>query len=88
MIFTTTSEGDEKLFEEQIDAHPLLSRCQEITLSRRDLAQAFAARAKQIALAEGLDGPDDSEYLKLVRNCKNNMRAVLQAIEAGVMHNG
>jgi DNA polymerase-3 subunit gamma/tau len=88
MIFTTTCEGNESLFEDNIDAHPLLSRCQEIPLSRRDLAQAFAERAKQIALAEGLNGMDDSEYLKLVRNCKNNMRAVLQAIEAGVMNNG
>jgi len=87
MIFTTTSEGNEQLFEDQIDAHPLLSRCQEIPLSRRDLAQPFAVRAREIAISEGLNGQPEGAYLKLVRDCKNNMRAVLQAIEAGAMHN-
>jgi replication-associated recombination protein RarA len=33
VIFTTTSDGQESLFEDQIDAHPLLSRCTEIYLS-------------------------------------------------------
>jgi len=42
VIFTTTSEGQDSLFEDNIDAHPLLSRCQEIALSRRDLAKPFA----------------------------------------------
>jgi DNA polymerase-3 subunit gamma/tau len=86
IIFTTTSEGEDKLFEDQIDAHPLLSRCQEITLARRDLAAPFAARAKAIAQAEGLDGLPDGEYLKLAREHKNNMRSMLQAIEAGAMN--
>jgi hypothetical protein len=51
------------------------------------LAQAFAARARDIAIAEGLNGRAEGDYIKLVRDCKNNMRAVLQAIEAGVMKN-
>lgn len=85
VIFTTTNEGQDNLFEEKIDAHPLLSRCQEVPLSRRDLAQSFAERAKQIAQAENLDGKPDEDYLKLVRKHKNNMRAVLQEIEAGEM---
>lgn len=33
-IFTTTVDEQEKLFED-IDAYPLLSRCQELPLSRR-----------------------------------------------------
>ncbi len=87
VIFTTTSEGQESLFEDNIDSHPLLSRCQEIQLSRRDLAKPFAERAKQIAQAENLDGRPEAEYLKLVRRHKNNLRAVLQVIEAGGMNN-
>jgi len=36
--FTTTNDGQESLFDDQIDAHPLLSRCVELSLSRRGLA--------------------------------------------------
>lgn len=34
-LFTTTADGQESLFDDQIDAHPLLSRCVELPLSRR-----------------------------------------------------
>ena len=36
---TTTCDGQDSLFEDQIDAHPLLSRCQILQLARRDLAK-------------------------------------------------
>jgi len=85
VIFTTTKEGQESLFEEQIDASPLLSRCLACNLSAYGVAEGFARRAKEIAAAEGLDGRPLGDYLKLVRKHKNNMRAVLQAIEAGEM---
>ena len=84
-IFTTTCDGQESLFEDQIDAHPLLSRCIEIGLSRRGLAQPFAERAREIAQSEGLDGKPISAYLELVKQCRNNLRAVLQKIEAREM---
>jgi DNA polymerase-3 subunit gamma/tau len=85
VVFTTTSDQHESLFEEQLDAHPLLSRCIELPLARRDLAKAFAARAREIAQREGLDGRDIGEYVKLAQRCKNNLRAMLGAIEAGEM---
>ena len=84
-IFTTTNEGVEDLFEEKIDAHPLLSRCQEIKLARRNLSEPFARRARDVAIASGLNGQPQSEYDKLVRKHKNNLRAVLQEIESGSM---
>ena len=84
-IFTTTCEGQESLFENYSDGSPLLSRCLDFALARRGLAEAFAARAKQIAEREGLDGRDLKDYLRLVQNHKNNFRAVIQAIEAGEM---
>jgi len=82
-IFTTTVDGQEALFEGVDDAHPLLSRCIDLPLARRDLAKAFAERARQIADKEGLNGQPIQAYVRLCQKHRNNFRAVLQAIEAG-----
>lgn len=84
-IFTTTSDGQDALFEECEDSHPLLSRCVILSLSRRDLAKPFAERVRNIAIAEGMDGCPTESYVKLLQGCKNNLRAALQAVEAGEM---
>lgn len=85
VIFTTTRAGQDSLFEDHHDAAPLLSRCVELTLSAYGLAQPFAKRAQEIARAEGLDGKPLAAYVKLVQECKNNLRAVLQRIDEGGM---
>ncbi len=85
VVFTTTVDGQAELFADHEDTGPLLSRCVPIRLTRQGLAKPFAERARAIAQAEGLDGRPIASYVRLAQDCKNNMRAMLQAIEAGEM---
>src|SRR5436853_2238 len=81
IIFTTTTEGQEALFEDYDDASPLLSRCLRLDLARRDLAKPFAERARLITEKEGLDGRPIDQYVRLVQKHRQNLRAALQEIE-------
>jgi DNA polymerase III delta prime subunit len=87
-VFTTTSDAQESLFEDNEDAGPLLSRCVRIALSRQALCKPFAARLREIAGAENLDGRPIEAYERLVKDSGNNFRAALQAIESGAMLGG
>lgn len=84
-IFTTTVDGQQSLFDDYDDASPLLSRCVRVELSRRGLAESFAARALEIARAESMDGKPIEQYVRLAKETRNNMRAMLTAIEGGCM---
>ena len=84
-IFTTTKQGQEKLFDDQIDASPLLSRCIDIQLTNQGLARTFAEHCRSIATAENLNGKPVESYIRLAQKCKNNCRAMLNEIESGAM---
>ncbi|RKY05225.1 MAG: hypothetical protein DRP56_09155 [Planctomycetota bacterium] len=84
-VFTTTKQGESKLFDDQIDANPLLSRCIKIELTNQGLARAFGKHCRQIATAENLNGKPIESYVKLAQKCKNNCRMMLQEIESGYM---
>lgn len=84
-IFTTTCEAQKSMFDVKIDAGAILSRCMEISLSRRDLARPFAEKCHEIANKEGLNGKPIEDYIKLARACGNNFRKMLQEIESGAM---
>jgi len=83
VIFTTTQPADKDLFGDFTE--PLLSRCVVFEFTNQGLAKAFAARAKEIARAENLDGKSDAAYLRLVQDSHNSMRKALQAIYSGRM---
>lgn len=84
-VFTTTKQGEAKLFEDDIDASPLLSRCVQISLTNQGLANVFAELCRQIATKENLNGKPLQNYIRLAQNCKNNCREMLMAIESGEM---
>ncbi len=85
IIFTTTKEGESGLFDDNIDASPLLSRCIKIELTNQGLASVFAIHCMKIATAKNLNGKPLQSYIKLAAKCHNNCRAMLQEIESGYM---
>ena len=85
VVFTTTKDGQARLFDDSIDAAPLLSRCIPIELSVDEVQREFPLAVQRIARAEKLDGRPLSAYRELADRHAFNMRAMLQAVETGLM---
>lgn len=84
-VFTTTKQGQEALFDDNIDASPLLSRCSVVALTNQGLATVFAEHCRAIATEHNLNGKPLQTYVRLAQTLKNNCRAMLQSIEDGDM---
>jgi hypothetical protein len=56
-----------------------------LALDRRGLSKTFAERARSIAHAEGLDGKPIEDYIRLAKDSRNSLRAMIQAIESRAM---
>jgi len=85
IVFTTTVDGQLSFEGCNMDSGPLLSRCLLLELSQRGLCKPFARRVQEIAQTEGLNGQPIEKYERLAKECRNNMRAMLQAVELGEM---
>lgn len=83
-VFTTTAQGQQALFED-IDSHPLLSRCLKFELQVEDCAAEIVERAQAIAETEGLGAATPREFQKLAKDCRYNLRDILTHIETGEM---
>jgi replication-associated recombination protein RarA len=84
-VFTTTTAGQQRLFDTKFDAQPFLSRAMMFELSLHGHELDFAQRVMEIARAEDLDGRPLCEYVDLIRRCKGNLRQALNAVESGEM---
>lgn len=83
-VFTTTAVAQKSLFDERIDADPLLSRCEvfdDLTVNVRVAGEYV----KRIAQAEGLDGQPLEAYVQLALACKGNIRMMLSKVGRGAM---
>jgi replication-associated recombination protein RarA len=79
LIFTTTIEGQGKLYDEQLDASPLLSRCFRINITGQGLKRPVAEWLKMKAAESGLDGHHPlSWFEQRMEDSKNNVRAAIQ----------
>lgn len=75
-ILTTTNEGEEKLFED-IDAEPLMGRCNVIRLARQGLCKPFARLLKANLADAGIDGHlENAWYERVVKDAGNSGRAM------------
>lgn len=63
----------------------MAGRCVPIPITSQGLREPMAERLQLIAQMEDLDGKPLASYVQLMKDCKNNIRAAIQAIKSGRM---
>lgn len=81
--FTTTLDGEKKLFTDEIETIPFSSRTIQIRLGDPDVIPT-AQHLQRVAQSHNLDGQPLAEYVKLLRSNHGNIRQCLQDIDAGI----
>jgi replication-associated recombination protein RarA len=79
-VFTTTAVGEAMLLEDCADAGPLMSRCHVVRIGAPDEG-ACVRYLERVARLEGLPKRPRSDYVRLVRGCAGDVRAMLNALE-------
>jgi replication-associated recombination protein RarA len=82
IIFTTTRDGQEELFDVKTDAAPLLARCKRLELTCQGLAKAFASRIVAKMAERGRE-IDMASAVRLVNAHGANFRSIWQALDTG-----
>lgn len=77
LIFTTTTEGNKALFEENIDTDAIMSRCVKIALTKVGLKEAIVKLVNKIAGKEGFIVPENV-MTRITRGTVNIREAVLR----------
>ena len=85
VIFTTTCDGQEALFDTKIDASPLVSRCFPVRLTTQGMAEPVAEYLRAEFGRLGMNGKPPAWYLRQVRDANNNVRQAIQNIAASMM---
>lgn len=85
VIFTTTADSGD-LFGEYDG--PFRSRCVTVSFTNQGVCKPAAEHVRRIAMTEALDGRPVDEYERLAKACKNNLREMLNRVQAGYMLQG
>jgi DNA polymerase III delta prime subunit len=82
IVFTTTCDSGD-LFGEF--SSPFADRCTCVRLTNQGLCKLFARFVHHVATREDLNGKPLGAYEGLAKQCRNSLRAMLQAVDDGVM---
>jgi len=87
-FFTTTWTGEEELFGNQAQSDAFVGRCVSIQLTNQGVCKPFAARLREVAVLEGLDGLPPERYERVIRECGNSLRKGFGVLQSGALAGG
>ena len=79
LIFTTTWDGAESLFEESFDSKPIAGRCKEVSTTNQGFAPAIVAQLLAIAKEESIE-LSEKQAQTIQKACGSSMREAIQQL--------